>query len=136
MSELPRTSCSEKPYMDAKLAEGMSEAEMSYTRRMNAANIQGKSLEEVEEARTKKSTEDVEKRLQVSKSAQRSVTVPVRSCPEQLTSCRSYSRVALRCRLHSLCRKPVQQWQSIGASWTWHDKRLPKYVEGARTMRH
>lgn len=43
----------------------MSEAETDYTRRMNAATLQGRSLEEMEESRARKTAKEVDKRIQV-----------------------------------------------------------------------
>lgn len=49
----------------AKLMDGISEAEASYTRRMTAAKMQGRSLEDVEEIHARKTANEATKRIQV-----------------------------------------------------------------------
>lgn len=48
-----------------KVADGMSEAEGSYTRRLNAAISQGRTIDEAEETQTRKVFKEVKKRQQV-----------------------------------------------------------------------
>lgn len=43
----------------------MSEAEAGYTRRLAAAELQGKTVEEVEETQSRKILKEVKKRMQV-----------------------------------------------------------------------
>lgn len=43
----------------------MSEAETDYTRRVNAAILQGRPLEEMEESQARKTAKEVNKRIQV-----------------------------------------------------------------------
>lgn len=50
----------------AQLADGMSEAEANYTRRLNAATVQGRPIAEVEETQARKVAKEINKRIQVS----------------------------------------------------------------------
>ncbi len=47
------------------MAEGISEAEAGYTRRLTAAKMQGRSIEEVEKNQTRNVLKEVKKRVQV-----------------------------------------------------------------------
>lgn len=48
-----------------QVAQGMVEAEASYTRRLNAAKMQGTSIEEIEDIQNRKVRKEIAKRVQV-----------------------------------------------------------------------
>lgn len=48
-----------------QISTGMSEAQLGYTRRLNAAKLQGTSIEQAEETERRKVHREVERRLQV-----------------------------------------------------------------------
>ena len=50
----------------AQVADGMSEAEADYTRRLTAAKLQGRSIEEVEKIQNRNIAKEIKKRVQVS----------------------------------------------------------------------
>lgn len=50
----------------AQVTDGMSEAEAGYTRRLTAAKLQGRSIEEVEKIQNRNILKEIKKRVQVS----------------------------------------------------------------------
>lgn len=49
----------------AQVADGMSEAEVAYTRRLTAAKMQGRPMEEVEKIQNRNIAKEIKKRVQV-----------------------------------------------------------------------
>lgn len=58
----------------AQVADGMSEAEAGYTRRLTAAKLQGRSIEEVEKIQNRNILKEIKKRVQVSSAGSRGLS--------------------------------------------------------------